>query len=90
MRVLLGQNFRAPTFCTGRTMPATRRNLRCAHCDRTLAYSGSDLFRYIRAGWPRCCEAAMSVEVEAPERVVRSLRPSQGENVDLAPAGASK
>ena len=42
-----------------------RRLLRCDLCGRTDEPSPSDLLRYTRTGWPRCCGQVMALFTEA-------------------------
>lgn len=44
---------------------APRRLVRCDVCDRTVECSASDLLRYTREGWPRCCGQVMALYTEA-------------------------
>ncbi|MBN9120670.1 MAG: hypothetical protein J0I06_16220 [Planctomycetes bacterium] len=41
-----------------------RRLVRCDACDRTVGCSATDLLRYTREGWPRCCGQVMALFTE--------------------------
>lgn len=42
-----------------------QRLLRCAACGRTDEVSATDLLRYTKAGWPRCCGEVMALYLQA-------------------------
>jgi hypothetical protein len=43
---------------------AGRRLLRCDSCGRTVECTGSEVLRYTREGWPKCCNEVMTLFTE--------------------------
>lgn len=50
------------------TAPGSRRLVRCDQCGRSDECSASDLLRFTREGWPRCCGQVMVMFIEAEKR----------------------
>jgi hypothetical protein len=48
--------------------PGTRRLVRCDQCGRTDECSPSELLRFTREGWPKCCGQVMALFTEAEKR----------------------
>jgi hypothetical protein len=44
---------------------AARRVVRCARCGRADERSATELLRYTREGWPRCCGQVMALLTES-------------------------
>lgn len=45
-----------------------RRTVRCEQCGRADECSASDLLRFTREGWPRCCGQVMALFTEVEKR----------------------
>ena len=43
----------------------SRRLVRCDQCGRSNECSASELLRYTRQGWPKCCGQVMGLFIEA-------------------------
>jgi hypothetical protein len=45
---------------------ASRRLVNCARCGRSDECSASDLLRFTREGWPKCCGQVMALFTSVP------------------------